>query len=191
MVFIFFSVKYQETLAPPCTFGAQMLCIQVVQENKTQFRSPTQNFGQHVRVLKQLRNGWVLVQGNSKCGQKTIVSLYIHFPNLWQNTVTGPTTPIRIRIPNISEKCLVSVIRNQSFTEIVMTSYVSIRVSISQRAITLSCCVTNQSVTRFRNSHYRLLATHTHTRILCLSQCTYSCQLYQHASKYIESCIPN
>jgi hypothetical protein len=75
----------------------------------------------------------------------------------------GPATPIRIRIPNVSEKFLVSVIRNQSFREIFMTSYVSRRVSISQRAITLSCCVTNQSVTRFRNSHYRLLATHTHT----------------------------
>jgi hypothetical protein len=91
-------------------------------------------------------------------------------PNLWENTVTGPATPIRIRTPNVSEKCFVSVIRNQLFREIVMTSYVSRIVSISQQAIILSCCVTNQSVTRTANAHYLLLATHTHTRARARAQ---------------------
>ena len=64
----------------PVLIGVQMFCSQVVVENKTQLRSPTQNFGQDVSVLKQLRTGvffFFLLQGD-KCAHKTTVSLRIH-----------------------------------------------------------------------------------------------------------------
>jgi hypothetical protein len=66
-------------------------------------------------------------------------------PNLWQNTVTEPAAPIRIRTPNVSEKFLVSVIRNQSFREIVMTSYVS-RLFFNLSARNNSVMLCNKSV---------------------------------------------
>ena len=139
-----------------------MFRINDVEENKTQLRSPKKNFGQDVSVLKQLGTGGFFAAGRQQVQAQNNRFFTHSLPNLSQNTVTGPPTPIRIRTPNVSEKFLVSVIRNQSFRAIVMTSYVSRLVSISQREITLPCCGINQSVTRFINSHYRLLATNTH-----------------------------
>lgn len=172
-----------------------MFCSQAVEENKTRLRSSTLNFEQDVSVLKQLRTGvFFCCRGDNKCGHKTIVSLRIHFLTcdkilsrnqlrqfgfalqMFRRSFLFPSSGI-----NHSEKSSWQVMFPDFF-------------SISQREITLSCCVTNQSMTRFINSHYRLLATHTHThthKILRLAQCTYSCQLYQHASKYFESGIHN
>jgi len=43
-----------------------MFSIQVVEENKTQLRSPTQNFGQEVSLLKQLRKGGCFAAGGQQ-----------------------------------------------------------------------------------------------------------------------------
>ena len=152
-----------------------MFCIQTVEENNTQLRSPTQNFGQDVCVLKQLGTSifFFLLQGDSKCGHKTIVSLSIHFLTCYKILSRDQLRQLWLALQMFRRSFLFpsSGINHSEKSSWQVT--VSRRDSISQRETTLSCCVTNQSVTGFINPHYRLLATHTQG--YCVSQCTCSC----------------
>ena len=131
-------------LRQPVFIVAQTFSIQIVQ-NKILAKT--------VSALKQLRTGGFRALGEGGLGEANAGIKQSFLDAFTSYLVTknchGTSYANSEPHPKVSRKFSASVIKNQSFRYIVMPRLVT----VSRRTVTLSSCVTNQSVTRFINSH--------------------------------------